>query len=119
MHINIKAKIILYIIVPNIEEMSYDILSEHPDRFEPCFEYVNDELDLDTQVDNLYGKYTALSSSYVKFINFRPYIKNNELVLPYYCIIPYNSYEFKNSYLISYNKHANSIPDIRKIINII
>lgn len=109
----------LYLIIPNKETLSYDILSEHPDRYEECSTEILSDIDLDTQIDNLYLKYMDLDPQYIKFIHLKPYIQNNKLYIPIYCLIPYNSHEIKNSYKISCSEHAKFIPNLRKILNII
>jgi hypothetical protein len=114
-----QAKIILYILIANKETMSYDIISEHPDRYEECSVDIVSESDLDFQVVSLYSKYLDLDSSYIRFINLRPFIESKILKIPYYCLIPYNSYEFKNSYKIPVQKYVQSVPNLRQILNII
>lgn len=114
-----QAYICLYLILPNKETLSYDILSEHPDRYQECCAEIKSGLDLNTQIENLYFNYLDLDPQYIKFIHLQPYINEEKLYLPVYCLIPYNSHEIKNSYKISCNEHAKFIPNLRKILNII
>lgn len=115
----VKAKLVLYLIILNKRSLSYEIISEHPDRYEECSAIIDSTTDLDTQIDNLYSQYIDLNPEYVRFINLKPYVINNELVVPFYTIIPYNSYEFKNCYRLPCDKYVQIIPDLRKILNII
>jgi hypothetical protein len=106
-------------IVSNRESASFDIISEHPDRYEECSAQIVEDINLQDQVISLYTKYLDLDSDYIRFIHMKPYIKDKILVIPYYCLIPFNSYDFKNSYPIPITKYAQYIPDIRQIINTI
>ena len=114
-----QTKLVLYMVVPNKESLSYDIVSEHPDRYEECSSDIDENIDLDSQINILYSKYLDLDSNYIRFINMKPYIEDKILKIPFYCLIPYNNHEFKNSYKIPAKLYAKYIPDIRKILNII
>jgi hypothetical protein len=115
-----SCKIVLYIIFLNKETLSYDILSEHPERFEECWAEVNFESSIDDQVADLFSKYCDLSPEYIRFIHLKPeIIINNYIKIPFYCLVPFNSQEIKNSYKISCNEHAKNISNIRQILNII
>lgn len=114
-----KTDIVIYIIILNKETLGYDILSEHPDRYVECSAPINFNTDLDSQVEELYQKYVELHSDYIKFIHLKPYIENNILKIPFYCLVPYNSYNIKNSYKLSCKEYAKFIPNIRKILNIL
>lgn len=114
-----QVKLILYMIVPNKISLSYDIVSEHPDKYVECSTDIIDNLDIESQINSLYYKYLDLDANYIKFISCKPYIKNQVLYLPFYCLIPYNDHEFKNSYLLPAKEYAKYIPDIRKILNLI
>lgn len=111
--------IVLYIIIPNQETLTYDILSEHPDRYEECSKEIDPNSDLDTQVEALYSEYLDLHPDYINFIHLRPYTEKNTIKLPFYCLIPNNSYQIKNSYRIPCKEYAKFIPNIRKLLNII
>ena len=114
-----KTIIVLYILIPNQETLDYEILSEHPDRYEECCSDIVSDIDLDTQVENLYSKYIDLHPEYIKFIHLKPYIEKNIVKLPFYCLIPYNTYPIKNSYKIPCKDYAKFIPNLRKLLNII
>lgn len=112
-----NTKIVLYILIFNKEALEYEILSEHPDKFEECSVIVKESTDIDTQLSDLYSKYLDLSPDYIKFIFQKPFIEDNFVKLPFYCIVPYHDFNIKNSYRISCNTYAKFIPNIRKILN--
>lgn len=116
-----QAKLILYMLIPNHDIGYYDIISEHPNRYEECSLDININLDLDYQLKLLYSRYLDLSSDFIHFVHLKPYVdsQNKILRIPFYCFIPYNNYEFKNSYKISSKTYAESIPDLQKILNVI
>lgn len=114
-----KSKIILFMISFNKISMSYDLLSEHPERYSECSRYINGESSLEDQIKSLFMSYLDLSTEYIKFLHLSPYILDHELILPIYCLIPYNSYEFKNCYKIPCKQYVEAIPDLRKILNVI
>lgn len=103
----------------NRESLDYDILSEHPDRYSECSTELNETQDIEFQIESLYSKYIDLHPDYVRFSNMRPYIENDILKLPFYCLIPYNTHEVKNSYRIPCKEHAKFIPNLRKLLNVI
>lgn len=114
-----KSKIVLYIICLDRQSMSYNLISEHPEKYAECSRYIKPDSDLDNQIINLFNNYLDLSPDYIKFLHLKPYIYNQELVIPFYCLVPYNSYEFKNSYKIPCKQYVETIPDLRKILNTI
>ena len=113
------SKLVLYIIIPNRETAGYDILSEHPERWEECSTDIVPEVELDFQIYNLFSNYHGLHPDYIKFIHLKPYIEGGILKIPFYCLVPYNEYNIKNSYKISCKEYAKFIPNVRKILNII
>jgi len=114
-----KINIVLYILMLNRETLGYDILSEHPDKYVECSIEIDSEKDIYSQVELLYSKYLDLHPDYVRFSHMAPYIENKILKLPFYCLIPYNSYEIKNSYKIPCKEYAKFIPNLRQLLNII
>lgn len=103
----------------NKESLDYDIISEHPERFIECSIELEDDQEIEAQVESLYSKYINLHPEYVRFTHMKPYIENKILKLPFYCLIPYNTYEIKNSYRISCKQHAKFIPNLRKLLNLV
>jgi len=115
----IRAKIVLYLISFNKQTTEYEILSEQPNLYKECGEYIrSNATNIDDEINRIYSKYLDLNYEYLRFISIKPYIRDAEIILPFYSIIPYNSYDIKNSYKISANHYAHSIPDIRQILNI-
>lgn len=114
-----KTTIVLYILLVNRKTLDYEVLSEHPDKYIECGTDIVPSLDIDSQVKDLYSKYLDLHPDYVRFINLRPTIEENILKIPFYCIIPYNSYEIKNSYKLPCKEYAQFIPHLRQILNTI
>lgn len=114
-----NIKIVLYIININKETLTYEILSEHPKKFEECSCILHFNSSIDDQVADLFSKYHNLSPEYIRFINLKPEIVENYLKIPFYCLVPFNSQEIKNSYRVSCNEHAKYISDIRKILNLL
>lgn len=114
-----NCKIVLYIINFNKETMAYDILSEHPEKFEECSAKLHLESSIDNQIADLFSKYHDLSPDYIRFISLKPEIIKDYIQIPFYCLVPFNSQEIKNSYRISCNEHAKHISDIQKILNLV
>lgn len=113
----IKAQIVLYAILIDKRIDRLDILSNHPDRFEPCYDWIDTTNDFNSQIINLFSKYFDLDYSYVNFIPLEPFIDDEKLIVPIYCLVPYSIY-LKEGYFISPN-YASHIPTIRKLLNII
>jgi hypothetical protein len=113
----IKAQITLYAILIDNRIDRLEILSNHPDRYEPCYAYARTDLDFHSQIYNIFSKYFEMDYSYVNFISIEPFVEDDTLILPVYCLIPYNV-TLKEGYFIS-PTHAYNSPAIRKILNII
>lgn len=114
-----KSKIILYMLYFNRDSMTYDLLSEHPERFEECSAEINNNDDLRSQLENLYSRYLDLHPDYIKFVHMEPTIEDGVIAIQYYCIIPYNDHEIKNSYKLPSDIYAQFIPNLRKILNVL
>ena len=103
----------------NRETLEYDVLSEHPDKYIECSAEIDSDKNIDSQIEYLYCKYLDLHPDYIRFFHLKPYIENQILKLPFYCLIPYNSHEIKNSYKVPCKEYAKFIPDLRQLLNII
>lgn len=113
----IKAQMVLYAVLVDKRIERLDILSEHPEHFEPCYNWISTDIDFHSQVVKLFSKYFDLDYSYVNFIPLEPIIDNEILTIPIYCLVPY-SISLKEGYFIS-PAYASHIPTVRQLLNII
>jgi len=114
----IKAQIKLYPIVYNKQYMHYQILSEHPDKYEECYANLNKELSIDNQIYKLFTEYFDLDAAYIKFMHLSPEIIDEKLILPVYCLVPY-LVKLHKGYLIPVQPHAIHISHVRKALNVV
>ena len=112
----IKAILELYILVLDRESYSYLIVSEHSEKFAAPSVNINAKVEIESLLSLLYIKHTNTTSSYTNFISLNSYIRDEKLIVPYYCIVPYNI-ETKESYLLRTENHRHDLPIISKILN--
>lgn len=112
-----KCILELYCIVLDREKQKYQVLSQHSEKFVVLSGKINEEInDLNTQVNQLVEKYIRISSDYLRFIHLEPRIENKNIVLSYFCLIPYNI-ELNNCYKLYTENLLNDYPLLRKITN--
>lgn len=114
----ITPKITLYAILVDKRSNDYQVLSDHPDKFEPCDIILKEDFNFQTQVSNLFTTYFDFDPYYVNMICLEPSITNNILDIPLYCVVPYSS-EPKRGHFLSAQKYAYNIPILRKILNLV
>lgn len=114
----LDIKILLYPIVFNKQFMHYQILSDHPEKYEECYATIKDTISFIDQVSNLFNEYFDIDNNYIKFITLEPEIKDSTLYIPVYCLVPY-LVKLKKGYLLPVYQYALHIQNIRKILNVV
>jgi hypothetical protein len=113
-----KCIVELYCIVLDRDTQKYQTLSKHSEKFI----VLSDEIKEDTNslnfiLSKLIENYISISSDYIKFIHLEPRIENKNVILSYFCWIPYNI-ELKNCYKLYTEDLVNDHPLLRKITNV-
>jgi len=114
----IKPIVELYCIIFDKEKQKYQVLSEHSETFI----VLSKEITQDTKsiidiLSSLIDKYILVSADYIKFIHLESTISDGKIIIPYFCLIPYNL-EIKDCYKHYTEDLINDFPILRKITNI-
>jgi hypothetical protein len=113
----IKCTVELYCILFDRDKQKYQVLSTHSEKFIPPTEDINeDSNDVYSLLANLIEKYILISADYIKFIHLEPILRNKNVVLSYFCLIPYNI-ETRECYKHYTESLVNDFPLLRKITN--
>lgn len=111
------AKIALYAILFDKRINSHKILSDHPEEFVETNARIKPNIDFFTQFIELFGEYFDFDYKYVRPVILDPMIDADSVTIPVYCLIPYSAVP-KQGYLIEAKRYANTVPAIRKILNL-
>lgn len=114
----IKAQINLYPIVYNKQYSHYQVLSDHPDRYQECYSFLVSDISMQDQIYLLFKEYFDLDPGFIKFIHLAPKIIEETLILPVYCLVPY-LVKLNKGYLLPVHPYATHISYIRQALNII
>lgn len=111
----IKAKVNLYLLILNKESLKYDIVSKDKKKIViPSFE-INKEINLIDEIRKEFENNVQLSSRFVSFVLSDAFVENQELIIEYYCLVPYMT-NLKNSYLLSTDVQKNYSKNILKVL---
>jgi len=112
----ITATLNLYILSFNKITLEYDVLSLDPTAFRPPSEKLDGTKSLDSIVCKLIENHIEISSSFINYKLSDAEVINNELILSYYCFIPFNT-NINNCFSFSLNNHAINCKNLKKIIS--
>jgi hypothetical protein len=114
----IKTQIALYAVTFDKFTNEYKILSNSKDELIECSIDFETDLDLADQCSILFEIYFEFPIRDIKKINLDPFIKDDILYLPIFCMIPYIT-GVKNGFLIPAKQNVQNIPFLRKILNLL
>jgi hypothetical protein len=113
----IKTQIVLYAVTLDKFAGEYKILSEDNQVLIGCSIDFDEDLDFIEQFAILFNEYFEFSIGDIRKINLDPFVENNILYLPIFCMIPYIT-SVKNGFLIPAKQNVQNIPSLRKILNL-
>jgi protein-arginine kinase len=111
----IKTKILLYILLFNKTSLEFEVVSLEKNKLVVPECYVDSEENVEKQIKDIFEKYVDLSSEFTSFILNDVFIENKELIIQYYCLIPYGV-ETKNSNPIKINAQETNSNNLRKVL---
>lgn len=113
----IASKINLYILSFNKYTLTHDVLSLNQDNLDlPSIDIEpKDNQSLETLLSLLFENYIDLSSSFIQFKLCDAFLINNNLVLTYFCVVPFLT-RTKNSFFISSKDYANNTKNLPNIL---
>lgn len=113
----IKSVIEIYCILFDKYNKKYQVLSKHSEKFIVLSTEIKDGTkDIYSIIGSLVEDYITLSADYIKFIHLEPRIHDNKIILPYFCLIPYDI-ELKDCYKHYTETLIHDFPILRKITN--
>lgn len=114
----ITATLNLYILSFNKQTLEYDILSLDQEDLKPLSASIESQKSLDEMVVSLIEKHLDISASFINYKLSDADIVNDELVLSYYCLIPFNI-QTRDCFSVPINNYAIYSKNLKKIISAI
>jgi len=113
----IKCILEIYCIILDREKQKYQVLSSHSEKLIVLSHDIDENTnDINIALSELLENYISISADYIKFVHLEPRIENKNIVIPYFCLIPYNI-ELKNCYKLYTENFIYDYPLLRKITN--
>jgi hypothetical protein len=112
-----KCILEIYCLILDRDKQKYQVLSTHSEKFIVLSQDINEnDINLNTILSELLENYISLSADYIKFVHLEPRIENKNVIISYFCLIPYNI-ELKNCYKLYTENLIYDYPLLRKITN--